>query len=167
MRLTDPAIARLRPREREYTVWDSRVPGLGVRVRSSGGRSYVLLQETEGRSKRVSLGPVLDEEYFGRSPRMPCTPGKRGAGQDHPRTTRNSLFQGLRGERMEGSLFQPLQAIDRRRASDPCSLAGFCPRSDRSCSTGLPRHRWRGGSMHSARPRRATPITPSTFFGRS
>ena len=58
MRLTDAAIARLRPREREYTVWDSRVPGLGVRVRSSGGRSYVLLQETEGRSKRVSLGPV-------------------------------------------------------------------------------------------------------------
>ena len=41
MRLTDAAIARLRPREREYTVWDSRVPGLGVRVRPSGGRSYV------------------------------------------------------------------------------------------------------------------------------
>ena len=58
VRLTDAAIARLRPREREYTVWDSRVPGLGVRVRPSGGRSYVLLQEAGGRSKRVSLGPV-------------------------------------------------------------------------------------------------------------
>ena len=58
VRLTDAAIARLRPREREYTVWDSRVAGLGVRVRPSGGRSYVLLQEAGGRSKRVSLGPV-------------------------------------------------------------------------------------------------------------
>ena len=58
MRLTDAAIARLRPREREYTIWDSRVPGLGVRVRPSGGRSYVLLQEAGGRSKRVSLGLV-------------------------------------------------------------------------------------------------------------
>ena len=58
VRLTDAAIARLRSREREYTVWDSRVPGLGVRVRPSGGRSYVLLQEAGGRSKRVSLGPV-------------------------------------------------------------------------------------------------------------
>ena len=58
MRLTDAAIARLRPREREYTVWDSRVPGLGVRVRPSGGRSYVLLREQGGRSKRVSLGPA-------------------------------------------------------------------------------------------------------------
>ena len=58
MRLTDAAIARLRPREREYTIWDSRVPGLGVRVRPSGGRSYILLQEAGGRSKRVSLGLV-------------------------------------------------------------------------------------------------------------
>ena len=58
MRLTDAAIARLRPREREYTVWDSLVVGLGVRVRPSGGRSYVLLHEAGGRSKRVSLGSV-------------------------------------------------------------------------------------------------------------
>ena len=57
-KLTDAAIARLRPREREYTVWDNRVPSLGVRVRPSGGKSYVLLVETGGRSKRVSLGPV-------------------------------------------------------------------------------------------------------------
>ena len=58
MRLTDSAIARLRPREREYTVWDSKVAGLGVRVRPSGGRSYVMLQDTDGRSNRASLGPV-------------------------------------------------------------------------------------------------------------
>ena len=57
-KLTDAAIARLRPREREYTVWDTRVAGLGVRVRPSGGRSYVLLQDRGGRTKRVSLGPV-------------------------------------------------------------------------------------------------------------
>ena len=31
--LTDAAVARLRPRAREYTVWDRSVPGLGVRVR--------------------------------------------------------------------------------------------------------------------------------------
>ena len=58
MRLTDRAIARLRPREREYTVWDNHVAGLGVRVRPSGGRSYILLKNAGGRSRRVSLGPV-------------------------------------------------------------------------------------------------------------
>ena len=58
MRLTDRAIARLRPRTREYTVWDNHFVGLGVRVRPTGGRSYVLLEDTGGRSRRLSLGPV-------------------------------------------------------------------------------------------------------------
>ncbi len=57
-RLTDPAIARLRPRQREYTVWDTAVPGLGVRVRPSGGKTYVLLLQSSGILRRVSLGPV-------------------------------------------------------------------------------------------------------------
>ena len=57
-RLTDSAIARLRAREIEYTVWDDRAPGLGVRVRPTGGKSYVLLLRSGGRSRRVSLGPV-------------------------------------------------------------------------------------------------------------
>lgn len=57
-RLTDAAVSRLRPGEREYTVWDTRVAGLGVRVRPGGGKSYVLLQRAGGRSRRVSLGPV-------------------------------------------------------------------------------------------------------------
>ena len=57
-RLTDAAIARLRAREMEYTVWDDRAPGLGVRVRPTGGKSYVLLLRSGGRSRRVSLGPV-------------------------------------------------------------------------------------------------------------
>ena len=58
IRLTDDAIARLRPREREYTVWDSRVPGLGVRVRPTGARTYVLLRDAGDGSRRVSLGSV-------------------------------------------------------------------------------------------------------------
>ena len=58
MRLTDAAIARLRPHEREYTVWDSRVPGLGVRVRPTGARTFVMLRDVGGESRRVSLGPV-------------------------------------------------------------------------------------------------------------
>ena len=57
-RLTGRTVARLHPREREYTVWDSLVVGLGVRVRPTGGRSYVLLADAGGRFRRVSLGPV-------------------------------------------------------------------------------------------------------------
>ena len=57
-KLTDDAVARLRARAREYTVWDRNVPGFGVRVRPTGGKTWVMLAEAEGRSKRISLGPV-------------------------------------------------------------------------------------------------------------
>ena len=58
IRLTDAGIARLRSRGREYSVWDTRVAGLGVRVRPSGGASFVLLRKVGGRSRRISLGPI-------------------------------------------------------------------------------------------------------------
>ena len=60
-RLTDEGIARLGPRAREYTVWDTRVPGLGVRVRPAGGASYVLLGTTDGQPWRISLGTVTSK----------------------------------------------------------------------------------------------------------
>ena len=58
VRLTDAGVARLRPTEKEFTVWDSRVPGLGVRVRPNGGKSYVLIRTVGGCTRRVSLGPA-------------------------------------------------------------------------------------------------------------
>ena len=57
-RLTDAAVARLRPRDHEYTVWDARVPGLGVRVRPSGGMTWVMLRSAGKGSRRVTLGRV-------------------------------------------------------------------------------------------------------------
>ena len=59
MRLTDAGIARLRPRGKEFTVWDRGVPGLGVRVRPSGGKSYVLLRKEAGLHRRFSLGSAM------------------------------------------------------------------------------------------------------------
>ena len=59
MRLTDAGIAKLRAQAREYTVWDTRVGGLGVRVRPSGGRSYVWHCKSAGGTTRKSLGSTL------------------------------------------------------------------------------------------------------------
>ena len=79
-RLTDAAISRLRPRALEYAVWDTRVPGLGIRVRPTGGMTWVMLEDAEGRTRRVSLGPVstmtVDEarrEYHERRARPETT----------------------------------------------------------------------------------------------
>ena len=57
-RLTDANVARLTPKAREYTVWDTRHAGLGVRVRPSGHRSFVYSRKCEGGATRVTLGPA-------------------------------------------------------------------------------------------------------------
>ena len=59
VRLTDAAVERLRPREVEYTIWDTCIIGFGVRVRSSGHRSYVWQGFKDGRPARLTIGPVV------------------------------------------------------------------------------------------------------------
>jgi len=55
-RLTDAGIARLRPEAREYTVWDTRVAGLGVRVRPSGRSTFVYHRKVGGKVRKTSFG---------------------------------------------------------------------------------------------------------------
>ncbi len=58
-RLTDAGIARLRPEAREYMVWDAEVRGLGVRVRSSGSRTWVYHRKTDRGVRKTSFGPAM------------------------------------------------------------------------------------------------------------
>ena len=53
-KLTDALIRRLKPGDREYTVRDTVMPSLGVRVHPSGGIGYVHFVD----GRRVSLGPA-------------------------------------------------------------------------------------------------------------
>ena len=55
-RLTDTSIAKLSPAASEYTVWDTRHAGLGVRVRPSGHRSFVFWRRGEDGARRITLG---------------------------------------------------------------------------------------------------------------
>ncbi len=55
VKLTKSLISRLKPGSREYTVRDTFVPVLGVRVHPSGGSSYVHF----GNGTKVSLGPTM------------------------------------------------------------------------------------------------------------
>ena len=55
IKLTDALIRRFEPGPREYTVRDTVVPSLGVRVHPSGGSSYVHFVE----GRKVSLGPAM------------------------------------------------------------------------------------------------------------
>ena len=57
-RLTDANVERLKPAAREYTVWDTRHSGLGVRIRPSGHRSFVYCRKGEDDTRRITLGSV-------------------------------------------------------------------------------------------------------------
>ncbi len=57
-RLTDANVTRLKPAAREYTVFDARHDGLGVRVRPSGHRSFVYRRSGDGDARRITLGPA-------------------------------------------------------------------------------------------------------------
>ena len=57
-RLTDANVARLTPAAREYTVWDTRHAGLGVRVRPSGHRSFVYCRKGAS-TGRITVGSAV------------------------------------------------------------------------------------------------------------
>ena len=55
-RLTKTLVESLKPRPTDYTVWDSDVPQLGVRVRTSGTRHYRVRLRVDGRQRWYRIG---------------------------------------------------------------------------------------------------------------
>ena len=58
VRLTDAGVDKFKPDTTEYAVWDSEVPGLRVRVRPSGHRSFVWHGRVQGELVRATVGPA-------------------------------------------------------------------------------------------------------------
>lgn len=55
-KLTRKFVEALEPADAAFCVWDTQVTGFGVRVRPSGGRSYVLFYRLGGQSRKLTLG---------------------------------------------------------------------------------------------------------------
>ena len=67
-RITKRLVDSLKPRAREFTFWDAKIPGFGVRVRPTGAMSYVVVYRAgTGRGAPVrrftisSVGKVTPE----------------------------------------------------------------------------------------------------------
>src|SRR5262249_6072824 len=43
LRITKRVVDALKPRTKEFTVWDGKMPGFGVRVRPTGAMSYIVV----------------------------------------------------------------------------------------------------------------------------
>lgn len=55
-KLSKRIIDSLSPEGRDYFVWDSQIPGFGIRVMPSGAKTYQAQYRMGGRTRRVSLG---------------------------------------------------------------------------------------------------------------
>src|ERR1700722_1798577 len=53
-RISKRMIDHLKPRPKEYAVFDSDIPGFGIRVRPSGTKSYILMYRA-GHGRRAAL----------------------------------------------------------------------------------------------------------------
>ena len=64
-KLTPSRIGRLRPKPKEYHVWDSITPHFGVRVMPTGAMRFIHLAPKDGRLTKITIGDVerlsLDE----------------------------------------------------------------------------------------------------------
>jgi hypothetical protein len=56
-KLTKRVVDAVETRAAEYFVWDSEIPGFGLRVLPSGRKGYVVQYRVGRRSRRISLGP--------------------------------------------------------------------------------------------------------------
>lgn len=56
-KLTKRVVEAAIPKDKEFYVWDSDIPGLGLRVLPSGRRQYIVQYRAGRRSRRLSLGP--------------------------------------------------------------------------------------------------------------
>lgn len=56
MKLTKRIIDNLSPESKDYFVWDSDTLGFGIRIFSSGRKSYIIQYRAKGRTRRMTIG---------------------------------------------------------------------------------------------------------------
>ncbi len=57
-RITKRVIDSAKPRDTDYFIWDSDMPGFGLRVMTSGKKSFMVQYRHGGRTRRVTFGRV-------------------------------------------------------------------------------------------------------------
>ncbi len=56
MKFTDRAIKALKPQASRYEVWEDTRPGFGIRVTTTGIKSWGFIYRFDGKPRRMTLG---------------------------------------------------------------------------------------------------------------
>lgn len=76
--LTPLILSSLKPRQKEYMLYDAQCKGLALRVQPSGAKSWVCWQRNAGKTRRVTLGRFKDMDV---SAAREAFHGHRGSGE--------------------------------------------------------------------------------------
>ena len=77
-KLTKRTVEAARPQVQDYFVWDEDLPGFGLRVFTSGKRSYLIQYKAAGRTRRFTIGqhgPVTANKARTRALALPAGVG--------------------------------------------------------------------------------------------
>src|SRR5258708_34922846 len=80
VKITKRVVEAADAREKDYIIWDDDLPGFGLRVFSSGKRSYVIQYRTKGRSRRYTIG--LHGAWAPETARREAKVGRVAGGED-------------------------------------------------------------------------------------
>ena len=85
-RITKRVIDGLEPQASEFAVWDSKLPGFGVRVRPTGAMSYVVVYRAgSGRGAPVRRYTIASVRKANARGRQRAGKGPPGSGDARPR----------------------------------------------------------------------------------
>ena len=115
MRFSDRNVECLLAKSREYTVWDTRTAGLGVRVRPTGHRAFICLDSRGKSARRRTLGRTIlmtvDEA------RARCLGIQSGGVQVHKPTMTVPLFRDFVAGVWTSQCYECLKPSSRRHAN--------------------------------------------------
>jgi len=122
--LTDLAVRKARPANKRYDLYDAAMRGFGVRVSTSGAKTWFVMRRVNERMVRYSLGRY--PEYSLTEARAAAAAAlKQMAEGDHPRADKAALFEKVFEEWLARDQAKNRSVTDVRNAMTKHALPAF------------------------------------------
>ena len=122
--LTDLAVRKARPKDKRYDLYDAALRGLGVRVATSGAKTWFVMRRVNERMVRYSLGRY--PEYSLTEARAAAAAAlKRMTEGEHPRADKAAMFDEVLEEWLVRDQAKNRSVVDVRNAMTKHALPAF------------------------------------------
>jgi integrase len=122
--LTDLAVRKARPKEKRYDLYDAALRGFGVRVSTSGAKTWFVMRRVNERMVRYSLGRY--PEYSLTEARAAAATALKQMNEgDHPRADKAAMFESIFEEWLTRDQAKNRSVVHVRNAMTKHALPAF------------------------------------------